>query len=396
MTVVSSYNKMKSQSYHNFRQRIHQAAKEKSFPLRVMFELTYRCNFQCKHCYVPQRYQKYKELETKEVFSILDQLKDIGCFYLGFTGGEPFMRDDIMEILRYAKRCGFELIIYTNGSLINEKIAGQLGRLRPNKVDITIPAMSKDAFERINGVSGSRDRVFRAIDLLHKKGVNLGFKTCVLKENENEIDQIQDFASSLNALHRFDDMLLPRLDGSKEPYRYRGRLKDNLVTSHKSQVTGKREFIDCNLDALIETEHRTPNTDKLFKCGVGVSQAAITPSGELKMCLMIDYPKYQISDDRPRLWRGKRQIYPANGGTTDNRPQDKGNGMSLKDVWQKLRESVKSIKPDENYRCNQCELEPYCKWCPARGWLENRNFTGCDPESRHWAEIRKKNYADRG
>jgi len=164
---------MKSQSYNNFWQRIHRAAKNNGSPLRVMFELTYRCNFRCRHCYVPQSYRKYNELETKEVFSILDQLKDIGCFYLGFTGGEPFIREDIIEILWYAKRCGFELIIYTNGSLINEEIAGQLQRLRPNKVDITIPAMSKDAFERISGVSGSRDKVFEAIDLLHTNGVNL-------------------------------------------------------------------------------------------------------------------------------------------------------------------------------------------------------------------------------
>ena len=359
---------IKTDTNQQFYITIHKQAREKRFPLRVMFELTYRCNFTCKHCYVPQSYRKAGELKTKEIFSLLNQLKDIGCFYLGFTGGEPFVREDIIEILWYAKRCGFELIIYTNGSLINEKVAKQLVRLRPNKVDITIPAMGKDAFEGITGISGSRDKVFNAIDFLHKNGVNLGFKTCALKENESEINQIQNFAYSLDVLHRLDDMLSPCLDGSKEPYRYRGRLREDSVqttdhrpqtTVHSPQTTGTRRksgFETCRR----ETVDRGPWTVDLFKCGVGVSQAAITPLGELKMCLMIDYPKYKIP---------------------------KG---SLKQAWEKLKELVENIKLDENFQCDKCELAPFCKWCPARGWLENRNFTGCEPESRCWAEVRKE------
>ena len=345
---------IKADATQQFYAKIRKQAREKRFPLRVMFELTYGCNFRCRHCYVPQSYRKYNELKTKEVFSLLNQLKDIGCFYLGFTGGEPFIRKDIIEILWYAKRCGFEIIIYTNGSLINEKIVKQLVRLRPNKVDITIPAMSKDAFEHISGVSGSRDKVFRAIELLHKNGVNLGFKTCVLKENEDEIKDIQEFANSLGALHRLDDMLSPRLDGSKEPYRYRGQKSE--VRSQKSEERRKSGFETYSW----ETVDCEPSAPSLFKCGVGRSQTAITPSGELKMCLMIDYPKYKIL---------------------------KG---SLKEAWEKLKELVENKKLDENYQCDRCELEPYCKWCPARGWLENRDFTTCDPESRRWAEIRKQ------
>jgi len=338
---------MKIQSYSNFWSKIHESAKKKGFPLRVMFELTYQCNFYCRHCYVPLSYRKYKELKTNEIFTVLEQLAKIGCFYLGFTGGEPFIREDIMDILWYAKRCGFEIIIYTNGSLINEKIADELKHLRPNKVDITIPAMSKDAFERISGLPGSRDRVFGAIDLLHKKGVNLGFKTCVLKENEDQINQIQEFTSSLGALHRFDDMLSPRLNGSKEPFKYRGRLKNMLQTIRKDNLG------DCDF-ATKKQEARTKN---LFKCGVGISQVAITPLGELKMCLMINYPKYKILD------------------------------TSLKGCWKRLKELANNIRPDRNYKCDNCEFQIYCKWCPANGWLYNKNFTSCEPERRRKAKL---------
>jgi len=282
---------MKVQSYNKFWQDIHKSARDKGYPLRVMFELTYRCNFKCKHCYVPHSYRKYNELKTEEIFSTLDQLKERGCFYLGFTGGEPFMRKDILEILAYARNAGFEVIVYTNGSLINKKIAEKLARFCPNKVDITIPGMSRNVFERISGVLGSRDKVFKAIWLLKKNNVKLGFKSCVLKENQAEISKIENFATSLGALHRLDDMLSARLDGSKEPYKYRGRPRDNSEFKVKnSKLKSKIGKEVCDSKELVPG----PKTKNLFKCGVGISQVAITPQGELKMCLMIDYPRYKI------------------------------------------------------------------------------------------------------
>ena len=354
---------MKSKPYNTFWQHIHQTARAKAFPLRVMFELTYRCNFRCRHCYVPKSYRKKGELRTKEIFSVLAQLKDIGCFYLGFTGGEPFIRKDILDILWFAKKKGFELIIYTNGSLINEIIVKELQKLRPNKVDITIPGISKAAFEAVSGVAGSRDKVFKAINLLYKSGVDLGFKTCVLKENKSEIKEIQNFAASLGSLHRLDDMLSPRLNGSKEPYKYRGGIRESGY-----QGVGYRDIrVSRNRVCEFNTKHRTPNPENLFRCGVGVSQAAITPLGELKMCLMIDYPRYKI-------------LTEARG----HKSQVTSHKLNLKDAWDRLRELADSIKPDENYKCDICRLEAYCKWCPGRGWLYNRRFTSCDPAMREW------------
>lgn len=247
---------MKNKTYQDFWQDLHKNARKERILLRVMFELTYSCNFKCRHCYLPPSYiKKYQktELGTGEIFSILEQLRDIGCFYLGFTGGEPFLRKDFMQILWHAKKCGFQIIIYTNGSLIDKKVAGELKYIRPNKIDITIPAMSNKVFESITNVMGSQRKVFRAIRFLHKNGINLGFKSCLLKENKSEVDKIRNFAASLNIPHRLSDVLLPCLD-SPQPLK----------------ICEKRY------------------------CGVGQMQAAITPSGELKMCVMRDNPKYEI------------------------------------------------------------------------------------------------------
>jgi radical SAM protein with 4Fe4S-binding SPASM domain len=291
------------------------------------------------------------ELKTKDIFNILEQLKKAGCFYLGFTGGEPFVRKDAIKIFSYAKKLGFELMIYTNGSLINKTIAKELGKLSPNKVDITIPAMSEGAFDKIVGVSGFRDKVFQAIELLHKNKVNLGFKSCILRENKSEIDRISKFAKSLGAQYRLDDKLTLRLNGSTEPLRYRAI---SIKSLKRSRRKNSDSLFQCGSAEIIR-DHIL-SSQELFECGSGTSQVAINPSGELKICLEIDYPKYSIIK------------------------------TSFHDVWNKLNKLVSAIKPDENYLCSSCGLSKYCDWCPGKSWLEHKNFTSCSLESRDWAE----------
>ncbi|MBU1925746.1 MAG: radical SAM protein [Candidatus Omnitrophica bacterium] len=340
---------MKTQTYNIFRKRMLNKARDKGFPLLMIFELTYRCNFKCKHCYLPAAYKKKRgELKTKEIFTILDQLKDTGCLYLRFTGGEPFMRKDIMDILRYAKKRGFELIIYTNGSLIDERMVGELTALRPD-IEITIPAMSKSVFERISGVVGSRNRVFNSTRLLHKKGASLRLKTCALKANEEEIKDIRDFAASLKIPYEFDAMVLPQLNGSRKPYRYRTRKIEDMIQMEK---------VDLNRDT---TYSWVPDTGDLFNCGAGQMKAAITPRGWLKTCVNIDKPIFNILES------------------------------SFRNAWEDLKRFVGSIKPGDDHRCAKCELKLYCAWCPGMSWLENRNSTGCNLQCRHFAESRKKN-----
>lgn len=324
-----------------------------------MFELTYRCNFSCAHCYVPSCYKeksKENELSTNEIFSILDQLAEIGCLYLGFTGGEVFVREDILDILWYAKRKGFEIIIYTNGSLINKKVASELKKLRPNKIDITIPAMSKYAFERITAATGSHRKVFNAVELLYAHQIDLGFKSCVLQDNQFEIHKIASFARLLEAHYRIDDILSPRLDGSKEPYQYRGYLDNRKRLS--TQGAKPKELIGCNA----QITQRTLSGKTLFKCGVGQTQAAITPFGELKMCVMIDHPKFKILES------------------------------SFSQSWEDLKQFVHEVKTDGEFRCTSCDLAQFCKWCPARSWLDHKSFCGCDKESRQLATLKSQDH----
>jgi len=236
--------------------KMHQRAQKQRVPLRVMFELTYRCNFYCRHCYLPKSWRGKKDLPAAGVLEIIRQLKSSGCFYLGFTGGEIFTRPDIYKIIEFSRKQGMQVILYTNGSLIDEPAAQRIANIGVNKVDITLPAMSEEAFEEVSAVPGSHKAVFAAIEYLRKYKVALGFKTCLVKANQGEIEAIQGFCAGLGCQHRFDDSTLPRID----------RL---MINQAKPTLA--------------------------FKCGSGVSQCAITPQGEVTLCPLVAWPKIKIS-----------------------------------------------------------------------------------------------------
>ncbi|TKJ29874.1 hypothetical protein CEE39_08735 [bacterium (candidate division B38) B3_B38] len=143
-------------------------------PLRVAFILTHRCNLKCRFCMVWSSYQKERkkgikrqELSLEEVKGLIDQLP--GYSVITFTGGEPFLRKDLMTMLRFATkrhRCH----IVTNGTLcreeeIEEIVARCVSSIWGKgvlSVGISIEAVG-EVHDKIVGVPGSFDKTLKAI-----------------------------------------------------------------------------------------------------------------------------------------------------------------------------------------------------------------------------------------
>ena len=85
-------------------------------PLSVHFDLTYRCNERCVHCYLD--HDDHGEMTTGEVKSVLDQLAAAGTLFLILSGGELLLRKDFFELLAYARGLGFDVKLKTNGILL--------------------------------------------------------------------------------------------------------------------------------------------------------------------------------------------------------------------------------------------------------------------------------------
>ncbi|OGW83552.1 MAG: hypothetical protein A2987_04085 [Omnitrophica bacterium RIFCSPLOWO2_01_FULL_45_10] len=349
---------MRVQKYRYFSEKMNNIAYKKRIPLHAMFELTYRCNFRCIHCYNTreEKLSYKKELRTHEVFNILGQLQEMGCIYLGFTGGEIFCREDMAEILWKAKKLGFQIIVLTNGSFIDEKIANELGRIRPNKIDITVNAMNEDRFEKITGTPGSYTKVFNAIRLLYEKKIPICVKTCGMQENKNEIIAINKFARTLNAAFRFDGKLTPRHDRLKTPLQHLISPKETYYL-HRQCYPEMFEKYDHSGKERKGAKLDRRNIKRLFNCAVGYYDLAVNPYGELKFCINIDYPRYKILEG------------------------------SLEKGWENLKNIVDSLKPPDDWACKECDLVNYCAWCPGTGYLEDGSFSTCDPLSREEAKF---------
>lgn len=337
---------MREQAYSDFQKELSASTLSKPVPLRVLFELSYRCNFNCVHCYIPpeDRNQKretrrQKELTAKEVFSILGQLKDKGCFHLGFSGGEIFLRKDIFDILWYAKRLGFNLIILTNGSLIDKRAADELKRLSPNKIDITFHSMNRGNFERITRLRGSYQKVRQALRLLHQRKIPLGIKNCALEYNKGDIKEVDKFSQRLGALARLGSTVLPRLDHSCQPVQYSAEIEPILDSPLLDRQEKKARLL----------KPKVFKKGKVLICKVGTQSLTINPYGQAKLCPSIDYPNFSILK------------------------------YGLSRVWRKLNEIARQIENDEGMECRDCFLSPYCSWCPAQSWLTFSNFTQCVP-----------------
>jgi len=162
--------------------------RERHIPRYAIFEITYRCNLSCMHCYLEE--DTRNELTTQEVFSIIDQLAQAGCLWITFTGGEVFTRVDFFEIAGYARKKNMALALMTNGTLIDEVVAERLKQLCFQRIAISLYGVTPEIHERVTRVEGSFSKTLRAIGLLREAGLKTRVMTPVMKENINEIGEI--------------------------------------------------------------------------------------------------------------------------------------------------------------------------------------------------------------
>src|SRR3954469_22120863 len=132
---------MDTLSYGAFSEQYQSRWSEQRVPLNGTIEVTRRCPLTCLHCYnnlpVADAEARRRELDYDEHCRLLDELAEAGCLWLLYTGGEIFARRDFLDIYTYAKKKGFLITLFTNGTMITERIADYLAEWRPFAIEIT-------------------------------------------------------------------------------------------------------------------------------------------------------------------------------------------------------------------------------------------------------------------
>lgn len=166
-------------------------------PFYVQFELTERCNNKCYFCYNPLGHVQGNELSTEKIKMILDQLHEMNVFRINFNGGEPLIRSDIKEIIKYAYDLGFELHMNTNSTLVNDDLAGFISHYMKS-ICTSILHSEEEQHDRMTGRKGAYKDVINGIKTWRKHGVNVEVNVCTSAENYKDIYNIGKLCSDMD------------------------------------------------------------------------------------------------------------------------------------------------------------------------------------------------------
>ena len=347
-------------SKESFWSRLAKKAAANRVPYEAMIELTYGCNLRCVHCFNPT-HQAKGELSTAKVLAILDQLAEVGCLSLGFTGGEIFTRADVFEIFGYARAKGFAITMLTNGTLVTAERAERIRALRPDHVEISIYGATAETYERVTRVPGSFKRFLTGVTLLRERAIPLIIKMPVMTLNRHEVQQARALVEGWGIKFVYCSDIHPRVDGSLEPLQYRLTPQEVIQVDRAMGRSEKRRTREG-----ASSGETCGATGRLFTCKCGQNSLAVTPYGRMNLCVILPVPGYDLQ-------RG-----------------------TVSDAWKTLVEfvDVANADPGEAYECPTCTLQDRCRQGPVNAWLERGALAPCLPHFKELARLEKA--ADEG
>ncbi|MCP5087968.1 MAG: heme d1 biosynthesis radical SAM protein NirJ [Rhodobacteraceae bacterium] len=158
----------------------------------VIWNLIRRCNLTCKHCYAISADTDFpNELDKEQVFEVMDDLKKFKVPVLILSGGEPLLHPDIFRIAQRANVMGFYTALSTNGTLIDTKNIDTIDGIGFDYLGISIDGIAA-THDRFRRKTGAFDSSMQALRLCRKKGIKVGLRFTMTKENADELPQLLD------------------------------------------------------------------------------------------------------------------------------------------------------------------------------------------------------------
>jgi radical SAM protein with 4Fe4S-binding SPASM domain len=331
---------------------IYNYAYTNKIPISVTLELNTTCNFRCKHCYIPKHIEN--GLEFEKIQMIFQELRNLGTLNITLTGGEVFLRDDILSIIEYARQLGFRIFILSNGSLVNEETAKKLSDLYISEFSTTIFSMNKNINDKITGKKGSLNKIMLGLKELKKNNVRVFVKCPITNINVDTYREVEKYAKDNQFRFMISPVIFSKIDGDS--------------SNHALRIDA------VNLQRIIEDYDRLncKNLPKVIDDNVP--------------CTAIHYSMFINS---------KGEVYPCNSllskiGTIFE--------STITEIWNNSTELryLQSIKNNNLLECRKCTYKKYCERCPGLALLEDKNILGCSSIARKNAVARYESLRKRG
>lgn len=214
---------------------------------RVLWQITNLCNYECSYCIFSSGAFKPKgELSTDTVCRVIDELYLANYRHIKFTGGEPFVRKDLINILSYANYCGIKFDVSTNASLITEVKAESLAATNPEMVHISVDGHSAALHEAVRG-GGTFEKTLRGLKLIVATGIPTRIGCVISKLNEEQLESMVVLCAKLRA----SEIIFSRLEPA-------GRLRGDtgiVATRSNDAMAEEVELLAVQYASAIKVSH---------------------------------------------------------------------------------------------------------------------------------------------
>ena len=307
----------------------------------VSWNTTNACNLTCAHCYRDAGAKASDELSTVEAKKMISEIARAGFKIMIFSGGEPLMRPDIVELVRHASASGLRPVFGTNGTLITDELARELKDAGTMGMGISLDSLDKSKHDRLRGKVGAWYEAVRGMECCKRAELPFQIHTTVMDWNAGELEDITDFAVKIGAVAHHFFFLVPTGRAARDEME-KTSLHAEAYESVLTRIMKKQQTVSIELKPTCAPQFmriaKMMGVKTRFRrgCLAGTAYCIIGPRGKVQPCA---YLNMEVGDVRKTpfdvIWQ-------------------------TSDVLQKLRTM------DYKGGCGTCAYKRVCGGCRAR------------------------------
>lgn len=297
-----------------------------SIPISGTFELTPRCNFNCRMCYVhlkENQISKYgEELTAKEWIRIAQEAKEAGTTWLCVTGGEPLMHPEFETIWKELSQMGFFITLQTNGSMIRGKMLHLMEKYPPRLAKISLYGSNDEIYAAVCGVEKGFTRVNEGIQTLKKLDIPIEIVSTVIRQNQDDVIKMAFYAYIQKIRWAATGNIRKSVRGNDFDVESIRVIKDSET------VTGTKIVTDSSREIFMIPERKPCTYCRDYHVGYWIQW-----NGKMTFCSFINEPNISVKN------------------------------MRLNEAWNQLVIFEDSLEWPE--KCQRCPINKECIRCVA-------------------------------
>ena len=261
-------------------------------PMKIIsWNTTNACNMYCAHCYRDAGCRASEELSTAEAKKMLGEIAKAGFKIMIFSGGEPLMRPDIVELVQTAADLGMFPVFGSNGTLLTPELAAKLKAAGCRGFGISLDSMDREKHDKFRAFPGAWDGAVRGMKICREAGIPFQIHTTVMDWNQDEIEDITDFAIELGAkAHHFFFLVPTGRAKTIEEESLRAEQYESVLT----RIMKKQEQVDIELKPTCAPQFLRIAAELGQKsrfhrgCLAGLSYCIVSPRGKVQPCAYLN------------------------------------------------------------------------------------------------------------